>query len=158
MNQKIRVLLAAGLSSILLAGCGEDPAAAQFQQSMDAFCTKISEIDTSINSIDAQSDNAPSELLSYLDQLDAAFQTFGSLDFPEDFNYLEEIADESSAYMTEAVANYHTAYGGGSYDEYTAAYAKQCYSRAYKRVQIIITFLHGETPDDADLTIEYQEQ
>lgn len=158
MNQKFRVLLAAGLSCLLLTACGEDPVMAQFQQDMDAFCTKISEIDTSINSIDAQAQNAPAELLSYLDELDQAFEEFSNLDFPEEFDYLEEIADESSDYMTEAVASYHAAYEGDSYDEYTAAYARQCYSRAYKRVQIIIAFLHGETPDDADLTIEYEEQ
>ena len=36
-----------------------------------------------------------------------------------------------------------------------AEYAKENYSRAYKRVQIIISFLHGEEPQDPDLTIEY---
>ena len=58
--------------------------------------------------------------------------------------------------MTEAVKNYHQAYGGDEYDESTAEYAKQNYSRAYKRIQIIISFLHGEEPTDPDLTIEYQ--
>ena len=56
--------------------------------------------------------------------------------------------------MTEAVKSYHEAYSNGSYNEYTAEYARQNYSRAYKRVQIIITFLHGEEPSDADLTAE----
>ncbi len=50
--------------------------------------------------------------------------------------------------------SYHEAYSNGSYNEYTAEYARQNYSRAYKRVQIIITFLHGEEPSDADLTAE----
>lgn len=155
MKRQVRMLFAAVMISVMLTACGEDPELAQFRNSIDDFCTKVSEIDTSINSIDAQADNATSELLSYLDELDSVFQSFAELDFPEEFDYLEDLADESSEYMTEAVSKYHEAYGDGYYDEYSAEYARQYYSRAYKRVQIIITFLHGEEPDDADLTIEY---
>ena len=122
---------------------------------MDDFCTRISEIDTSINNINAEEEDASEELLTYLDDLDIVFQSFARLDFPEEFDYLENLAEESSEYMTEAVKNYHSAYGGDKYDEATAQYAKQNYSRAYKRVQIIISFLHGEEPQDPDLTIEY---
>ena len=122
---------------------------------MDDFCNKISEIDTAINNIDAEADNASDELLAYLDDLDIVFQSFARLDFPEEFDYLENLADESSEYMTEAVKSYHDAFGVNSYNESTAEYARQNYSRAYKRVQIIISFLHGEEPQDPDLTIEY---
>ena len=158
MKNKVRILFAAALVSVMLTACGEDPELRRFQNSMDEFCTKVSEIDNSINSIDADSDTATEELLSYLDDLDLAFQSFAELDFPDEYNYLEEIADESSSYMTQAVATYHDAYSNNSYNEYTAAYAKQYYSRAYKRLQIIITFLHGEQPEDVDLTFEYEEE
>ena len=143
---------------MMLPACGEDPALTQFRKNMDDFCTKISEIDTSINNIDAQSENSTAELLSYLDDLDLAFQSFATFDFPEEFYNLEELAAESSEYMTEAVKSYHDAYSNDSYNEYTAEYAKQNYSRAYKRVQIIISFLHGEEPTDPDLSIEYESQ
>ena len=123
---------------------------------MDDFCTRISEIDTSINNIDAQSQDAAAELLGYLDDLDTTFQTFAALDFPEEFDYLESLADESSQYMTEAVKSYHDAFRDHSYDEAIAAYARENYSRAYKRVQIIIAFLHGEEPLDPDLSAEYE--
>lgn len=156
MKNKVRILFAALLTSVMLTACGEDSELTQFRNSMDEFCTKISEIDSSINNIDAESDNATTELLSYLDELDVAFQSFATLDFPDEFDYLENLADESSQYMTEAVTSYHEAFSNGAYNEYTAAYAKENYSRAYKRVQIIITFLHGEEPNDADLTIEYE--
>ena len=158
MKRRVRMLFTAALILVMLTACGEDPELADFRRNIDVFCTKVSEIDTSINSIDAQSDSATSELLSYLDELDLAFQSFADLDFPEEFDYLEELADESSKYMTEAVSSYHTAYGNDAYDQYAAEYAKQNYSRAYKRVQIIITFLHGEEPDDADLKIEYENE
>ena len=56
--------------------------------------------------------------------------------------------------MTTAVKSFHDAYGNGSYNENTAEYAQGNYNRAYKRIQIIISFLHGETPEDVDLTSE----
>ncbi len=136
-----------------LAGCG-NPEAARFQTQIDDFCTEISELDTSINGIDVTAENYTTELLGYLDELDTEFQTFAQIDFPKEFDYLEELADESSEYMTEAVKHYHEAYSADGYKEATAQYALENYSRAYKRVQIIISFLHGETPDDVDLTME----
>lgn len=143
------------LTALLLTACGKDPELARFKKDIDGFCTKISEIDTAINSIDATADNASSELLNCLDDLDIVFQSFARLDFPEEFDYLESLADESSQFMTEAVKNFHAAYSNDSYNEATAEYAKQYYNKAYKRVQIIITFLHGEIPNDPDLKIEY---
>lgn len=157
MRKKALSLLSAFLISMTLTGCGEDPELAQFKDEIENFCTNISELDTSINSIDAASDTAAQELLGYLEQLDVEFQQLAAIDFPEEFDYLEELADDSSQYMTTAVSSYHEAYSNDSYNEYTAEYAHENYSRAYKRVQIIITFLHGEKPDDADLTIEYDE-
>ena len=151
--KKTGKLIAMGLLiSVLLTGCGQDPKMVAFKNEIDNFCTQISEIDTSINNIDAQSEGAAKELLGYLDELDMDFQHFAEIDFPEEFDYLESIADEASSYMTEAVKNYHEAYGGDSYNEAAAQYAKENYSRAYKRVQIIITFLHGEEPENVDLS------
>lgn len=155
MKRKVRIVIAVFLAGILLSACGEDPALSQFRKSMDDFCTRISEIDASINSIDAESETATEELLTDLDDLDIVFQSFARLDFPEEFDYLENLADESSEYMTEAVKSYHDAFGGTAYNESTAEYARQNYSMAYKRVQIIISFLHDEEPQDPDLNIEY---
>lgn len=152
MKRKVILFLTAFMTAILLTACGEDPELTQFRKSIDDFCTRISEIDTSINSIDASSDNAVDELLSCLDDLKLVFQNFGKLDFPEEFDYLENTAKEASDYMTTAVDSFHEAYGQNSYNEYTAAYAQENYNRAYKRIQIIISFLHGTPPEDEDLT------
>lgn len=154
MKNKIRLLIAGFFAAAFLTACGEDPELTQFRNSIESFCTEISQIDTAINSIDASSESAVAELLSYLDSLEVAFQGFAELDFPEEFDYLEEIADQAGDYMSTAVSGYHEAYSAGAYDQYTAAYAGENYSRAYKRVQIIITFLHGETPEDVDLQME----
>lgn len=151
MKNKVRMLIAAVFATVLLTACGEDPELVQFRKNVDEFCDKISEIDSGMNSINAEADGAVTEFLGYLDELDLIFQSFAKLDFPEEFDYLEATADEASQYMTTAVESYHEAYSNGSYNEYTAEYAYGNYSRAYKRIQIIISFLHGETPDDVNI-------
>ena len=152
LKKKILALTAGLLTALTLTACGKDPALTQFKEEIDSFCTEISDIDTEINNVDATSENATDELLGYLDQLDSAFQDFAALDFPTEFDYLESLADEASEYMTTAVESYHDAYDNGGYNQLTADYAKENYARAYKRIQIIITFLHGEQPEDVNLT------
>uniref|UniRef100_UPI004055F591 hypothetical protein n=1 Tax=Acetatifactor sp. TaxID=1872090 RepID=UPI004055F591 len=156
MKKKITLLAAGILAATLLTGCGNDAEITAFTKAIDDFCTGISEIDTSINNIDATAENAPYELLGYLDALDIAFQDFAELDFPEDFEYMESLADEAGEYMTEAVNSYKDAYSDG-YNSTMGEYAKENYSRAYKRIQIIITLLHGEEPENINLTTESEE-
>lgn len=154
MKKKIRILIAAILATAMLTACGEDRELVQFRKSIDDFCDKISRIDSDMNNIDAESDSAVSEFLGYLDDLDLIFQSFAKMDFPAEFDYLEQTADEASQYMTTAVENYHEAYSNGSYNEYIAEYAYGNYSRACKRVQIILSFLRGETPEGVDIVTE----
>ena len=149
MHKKTLLLTTVMLLTLLLTACGKDPQVTQFKQDIDNFCSDISAIDTVMNTIDATSDYAREELLGYLDDLDKHFLEFADLDFPKDFDYLEPLADEASKYMTEAVTYYHKAYAEAEkYDETHAAYATENYSRAWKRIQIIISFLHGEEPED----------
>jgi len=156
-KKKFCVLMAAVLTAAILTACGEDPELVQFRKSIDELFDKISQIDSAMNGIDAESEGAVEELLAHLDDLDLVFQSFAKLDFPEEFDYLEATADEASQYMTTAVENYHEAYSNGSYNEYTAEYAYGNYSRACKRIQIIISFLHGEKPDDVDIISQEDE-
>lgn len=154
LKKKILTIMTGILTILMLTACGKDPKLTQFKGEIDDFCTKISDIDTAINNLDAQSETATEDLLGYLDELDTAFQDFAALDFPEEFDYLESIADEAGEYMKQAVESYHDAYGNGGYNQLIADYAKENYARAYKRIQIIITFLHGEQPEDVNLTTE----
>ena len=68
MKKKILALTAGLLTALTLTACGKDPALTQFKEEIDSFCTKISDIDTEINNVDATSENATDELLGYLDQ------------------------------------------------------------------------------------------
>ena len=134
---------------ILLCGCGQSPAVnTKFETDINTFCTNVSDIDLAINQITNQTvdekglETATAELLSYLDLLNDEFKKLASIDFPEEYDYLEAVADEASDYMSEAVKSYHTTYED-NYTESMEAYAKENYSRAYKRLQYILNTLNG---------------
>ena len=146
--KKLAILL---LISLALTGCSsqEDATLSKFKKEMNEFCDNIVEIDTAINqitNISADEDGlktATEDLMLNLDMLDDEFVKFSNIDFPEEYDYLEEVADEASEYMTEAVKAYHIAFED-NYTESMEEYAQENYSRAYKRVQIILDVLHGE--------------
>ena len=66
MKKKILAITAGLLTAMALTACGKDPKLTQFKGEIDAFCTEISDIDTAINNVDAESDTATDELLGYL--------------------------------------------------------------------------------------------
>ena len=72
LKKKILAITAGLLTAMALTACGKDPKLTQFKGEIDAFCTEISDIDTAINNVDAESDTATDELLGYLDQLDTS--------------------------------------------------------------------------------------
>lgn len=144
---KKKILLAA-ICLLLLCSCGGNPINAKFNNEINEFCDNISTIDAKINAINVEAEEnslryATSDLLTYLDELEIEFMIFSNLDFPEEFNYLEDMAKEAGTYMTEAVASYHKAYEDG-YNESMEEYARENYSRACKRVQLALAVLRGE--------------
>ncbi len=117
-----RKLLLAAVCLLLLSGCGENPINAKFDSEINAFCESVSAIGEKIDAIqvDAEENSiryATSDLLSYLDELEVEFMKFSNIDFPEEFDYLEDMADEAGRYMTEAAASYHKAYEDGYHQE-----------------------------------------
>ena len=145
------------LLSFLLTGCGEDKELTQFKEAFESFCIEVSTLDTAINKIDASDENAEKELLGYIDRLENEFEKLAQLNFPEEFQYLENLSDEASGYMKEAAKAYHTAYEGESFASNYNDYAFENYKRAYRRIQIILAYLHGEDPKEAGLMITYGE-
>lgn len=155
MKKKFRVFLYGVFCTALLCGCGKDPKLEAFKDSIDNFCNNLVRINEEINEIDPQKENASNELLTKLDELQGHFESFADYDFPQEFDYLESLADEASEYMATATTSYEKAYSNNSYDTDTAAYAQENYERAYKRIRIILSFIRGEEPEDADVSIQY---
>ncbi len=155
VKKKLSLLICGVLCAALLSGCGKDPKLEAFKDDIDSFCNNLVRINDEINSIDPEKATASTELLAKLDELNGHFESFANYDFPEEFDYLEGLADESLEYMNTAVASYHDTYSNGSYNEYTAEYAYQNYERAYKRIRIILDFIQGEEPEGDDISIQY---
>ncbi|MCR4902895.1 MAG: hypothetical protein K6A23_08550 [Butyrivibrio sp.] len=137
----------------LLSGCGKDTTELDtYKSNMEVFFTTISNLNTSINSIDATSEDASSELLGYLDQMNEAFQQMASYEIPEEFSSIESLATESAEYMEKAVSTYHEAYDG-EFDENSENLAGQYYERANNRVQYMIQIFHGEVPSGEGVSV-----
>ena len=147
MKKRDIIIITFLLMTMILGGCGSNPELARFKTNFENFCTNVVTLDTSINNIDPESDNAITKLLKYINQMDEQFTAMAGLEFPEEFAYLEELADE-------AAEAYEKAYSGETYDEAMNEYATKNYKRAYKRLQIILIYLHGEEPTEADLVSE----
>lgn len=144
MKKKLLGLILTCVLCLSVSACGTDPELAKFKTDVDNMCTDLVELNNKMNDIDATSENAVSELLEYLDVLDMKFARFAELDFPEEYDYLEPVSDEASDYMKEAVKYYHEAFKDGNYSEHNASYAQANYEYAYKRLQIIMSYLRGE--------------
>ena len=152
------------LICLILTGCGaqeeKDPEMIKFEESINAMCDSIVSIDKEINNIDFSYEDAEGfedakdALIEQLNLLEEEFIEFSEIDFPADYDYLEEMADEASAYMTEAVNSYVLMYGDDGYTVNMEEYANENYARAYKRVNIILALLRGETPEEEGLTIQ----
>ena len=151
MNRKIIAILTTLFIGLLLTACGEDPELAKFKVNFENFCINLSTLDTAINNIDAKSEDASDLLIIYMDQMDQQFQALAALEFPEEFKYLEELSDEASKYMSEAADSYAKAYANDTFDQAMSDYAYKNYKRAYKRIQLILIYLHGDEPREEDL-------
>lgn len=134
--------------SFFLTGCGNKAALDNYKANMTQFFENMKIYDASINAIDGNSDTAVSELLALLDSMDKSFAQMASLEVPEGFPGVAELADEASEYMTEAVSYYHQAFEGDEYNASLADVAKQNYDRANLRIQYILSILHGDIPEE----------
>lgn len=131
----------------LLTGCGTDPAIETYKANMNQFFENIEIYDASINAIDPSSETATSELLTLLDSMNTTFTQMASLEVPEGFPGVDQLADEASMYMSDAVACYHQAYDG-EYDSVMEDVAFQYYQQANVRFQYIVSILHGDIPEE----------
>ena len=153
MKKKLLLVITAVALALSLTACGEDPELAKFKSEMENFCNAVAAIDEGINSIDVTQEGYREQLLEYLDKAEDEFKKLASISIPEEFSYIQELVISSSEDMTQAVEQFHEAFGPDSYNEYTFEYANEYYQRAYKKLTYIITLLHGEIPDGDDITI-----
>lgn len=142
------ILLCTFTVLLMLTGCGKNKDIEIYKTNMTQFFENISILNDSINNLDPESENVSQELLPLLDSLEQSFTQMASLEVPEDFPGVAELAQDADKYMTEAVSYYHQAYENGEYDKTAADIAYQNYQVANKRLQYIIQILHGDIPEE----------
>ncbi|NBJ94261.1 hypothetical protein [Parablautia muri] len=143
---KVKFLLLA-IFPLILTGCGKNEDLENYKANMNQFFENIRIIDSSINAIDPDSETSTAELLALLDSMDTSFAQMAALEVPDGFPGVDELADDASAYMSEAVSYYHQAYDG----EYDAAFeevAYRNYEQANIRFQYIVSIIHGNIPEE----------
>ena len=158
--KKTVFLYTALLLIFLLTGCSKtEDALDEYKSAMTDFTNTVDELVTSIDNIDLESDTRTQEMLGYLDEMDAAFAEMSSLEVPEQFANIEELADDASANLSQAVALYHEAFDyEEDYDPQLIEAALEYYNRAFKRLDYIGTILQGELPEDESITIIHEDE
>lgn len=136
------------ICALTLTGCGSNPELDNYKANMEQFFENVKVYDQSINAIDPESETSATDLLILLDSMDKSFAQMASLEVPDGFPGVDELADEASDYMTEAVSYFHQAYEAETFDPVLADVAKQNYDRANLRIQYILSILHGNLPEE----------
>lgn len=161
LNKMYKTAFAALTVTVCLCGCGnatdEQKELAVFSSSVSEFTANIKEADAQINSLDVTQIESTDRLLEILDSLDAEFAKLAEVSVPEQYLSVETLADEASQNMSEAVAYYHSAFEGESFNESDADVAYQYYERAMTRVEYIgYVLTGGEIPENDHVTV-YEE-
>lgn len=156
MKKRLFALIA--LISICITGCSKDQDLEIYNENIRAFTLNIADISTRMEEIDTSSDTAASEVLVCLDEMQEQFLTLAAMDVPKEFASIENLADEASEYMTEAVKLYHEVFESEEYSEETASIAQENYNRALKRLSYISSLLQGKLPEGEDIIITEEER
>ena len=149
MLRKYTLFIVLLVSMFLFTGCGEKEELTAFENDMKNFYDEVSAIESAISQIDASSETAVDNLLVNMEEMAACFQTLANIEVPMEFISIEELADDASAYMDEAVRLYSEAYEEDYISDALVQAATENYESAMKRINYIAILLQGEIPEDA---------
>lgn len=147
MKHKLLILFM--ILSLLLCGCGNNSEAVlAFQNELNAVILKIEGIHNDLENLDANAVDASAQALESLASLKEAFDELAMIEVKDDaYAFITDLAIEGSQYMEQAYKLFEEAFAGETYDDDTATLAYQYLERASKRINVIITMLHGEVPE-----------
>ena len=156
MTKKIYLFLLSAVTMFSLIGCSNNSDLDAYKKSVEAFYADVIEINDNINTIDAESENAPQQLLEELDALNEVFQDFAALEVPKEYIAAESLADEAASFMNEAVSLYHSSYSDGTFNEFNAGMAYEKYCRAIVRINYIGDLFQGKITENDNIEIHYE--
>ncbi len=158
MTRKSLIFFLSILCAALLGGCASTTSikVASFEAQISTIVDSIEEINDKMNAIDTDSATAGTEILSCMKELSAAIDNLAAVEIPSsDYQYVNDLAVEAQEYMAEALTLYNEIFSAGAeYDPDIAETAFENYQRACRRVSVIVSLLHGNTPSDVDITYE----
>ncbi len=158
MKKKIALLFAVLLVFTFLAGCGSKQVVeggdSEYKTQMTDFFKSMKHIDDEINALDPEDDDSIAELFVYLDELEGQYKILSEIEVPAEYKATESLADEAYDYMVQANNYFKMSFVENSYNQYTYEAGLECYNRANKRMQYIISIIHGEMPTDENVTVE----
>ncbi|MCD7818650.1 MAG: hypothetical protein LUG61_11555 [Lachnospiraceae bacterium] len=158
MSRKSFAILISLLCAALLGGCATTNSVkvASFEAQISIIVDSIEEINEKMNAIDTESDSADTEMLSYMKELSAAIDNLAALEIPSnDYQYVNDLALEAQENMAEALTLYTQILSSGAeYDPDVAETAFAYYQKACRRVSVIVSLLHGNTPSDVEISYE----
>ena len=149
MLKRFTLLIALMMSMLVFTGCGEKEELTVYEENMKNFYAEISKIENAIAEIDESSENAVNTLLVNMEEMAACFQTLANMEVPMEFISIEELADDASAYMDEAVRLYSEAYEEDYVSDALIQAATENYESAMKRINYIAVLLQGDIPEGA---------
>lgn len=123
-------------------GCSKENNTDLYHQNMEQFFENVSNLNTMINDINYDNENAISSLLGYLDMLDTTFSQMASLTPPSEFSEITVLSQSASENMSNAVSLFHLAYEEG-YDEDSEKEACEYYETANSQLKEIISILRN---------------
>lgn len=147
MKHRIFALLI--MCVLLFTGCSSKAEQViAFQNELNSVITKMENIHKELESIDVTNKDASGQALEALSSLKDAFEELVAIEVKdEQFAFINDLAIEGSQYMEQAYKFFEEAYTFDHFDRETADLAYQYLERATKRINVIITMLHGEVPE-----------
>lgn len=143
--------------SLSFVACGEELTKdeyADYKNQMSNFFESIEKIDAEMNSIAPNDADSFDKLFDCFDRLEKQFKYLSEIEPPEQFEVTKELAEEAYDYMKQANSYFKESFSDNSYNQGTLDAAIECYSRANKRMQYIVNLIHGEIPEDENITVE----
>ncbi|MCD7752111.1 MAG: hypothetical protein LUI10_10305 [Lachnospiraceae bacterium] len=158
MYRKSLILILSLICAALLGGCAtaDSVKVASFEAQISTIVDSIEEINDNMNAVDTESSSADKEILAYMKDLSAAIDKLAAVEVPSnDYQYVNDLALEAQEYMAEALTLYTQIFStGAEYDPDVAETAFAYYEKACRRVSVIVSLLHGNTPSDVEITYE----
>ena len=158
MKKRLCALALSAVALLSFTGCSNTSELDAYRKSVEEFYAEVIVINDNINAIDAESDKAPQKLLDELDELNTLFQDFAALEVPDEYGAVESLADESAAFMNEAVSLYHSSFSEGTFNDFSVGMAYEKYCRAIIRINYIGDILQGKTLEVENINIHYEDE